>query len=97
MPSVLQSVNDTNMKILKCVRNTFVVAILITHYVRESVHRDTFMKATNKMELYRLIYYSCSALYVSGDVFAHHQIHLTVFTASGSIHPSRCRLVSRMS
>ena len=32
--------------------------------------------------LYRLIYYSKSALHVSGDVFAHHQEHLTVFTIS---------------
>ena len=38
------------------------------------------------MQLYRLIYYSQSALLVSGDVFVHHQEHLTVFTASGSIH-----------
>jgi hypothetical protein len=44
--------------------------------------------------LYRLIYYSKSALHVSGDVFAYHQEHLTVFTVSGSIHPSCCRLVS---
>jgi hypothetical protein len=29
--------------------------------------------------------------------FAHHQEHLTVFTASGSIHVSCCRLVSWMS
>ena len=35
--------------------------------------------------LYRLIYYSKSALHVSGDVFAHHQEHLTVFTVSGSV------------
>ena len=47
--------------------------------------------------LYRLIYYSKSALHVSGDVFAHHQEHQTVFTVSGSVHPSCCRLVSRMS
>jgi hypothetical protein len=38
------------------------------------------------MQLCRLIYYSYSALHVSGVVFAHHQEHLTVFTASGSIH-----------
>jgi len=38
--------------------------------------------------LYRLIYYSKSALHVSGDVFVHHQEHLTVFTLSGSVHPS---------
>ena len=37
--------------------------------------------------LYRLIYYSKSALHVSGDVFAHHQEHLTVFTVSGSVYP----------
>jgi hypothetical protein len=43
---------------------------------------------------YRLIYYSKSALHVSGDVFAHHKEHLTVFTVSGSVHPSSCRLVS---
>ena len=48
------------------------------------------------MQLYRLIYYSKSALHVSGDVFAHHQEHLTVFTVSGSVHPSCCRLVSRV-
>jgi len=41
-----------------------------------------------------LIYYSKSALQVSGDVFAHHQEHLTIFTVSGSVHPSCCRLVS---
>jgi len=51
------------------------------------VHRDTITKETNKMQLYRLIYYSNSALHVSGDVFAHHQEHLAVFTVSGSIHP----------
>ena len=53
--------------------------------------------STNKMRLYRLIYYSYSALHVSGDVFAHHREHLFVFTAFGSIHSSRCRLVSWMS
>jgi len=36
------------------------------------------------MQLYRLIYYSKLALHVSGDVFTHHQEHLTVFTVSGS-------------
>ena len=42
--------------------------------------------------LYRLIYYSKSALHVLGDVFAHHQEHLAVFTVSGNVHASRCRL-----
>jgi hypothetical protein len=41
--------------------------------------------------LYRLIYYSKSVVRVSGDVFAHHQKHQTVFTVSGSFHPSYCR------
>ena len=49
------------------------------------------------MQLYRLIYYSQSALHVSGDVFAHHQVHPTVFTASGNVHKCRYRLVSWMS
>jgi hypothetical protein len=44
--------------------------------------------------LCRLIYYSKSALHVSGDVFVHHQEHLNVFTVSGSIHPSWCRLAA---
>jgi len=30
----------------------------ITFDVHESVHRNIIMKATNKMQLYRLIYYS---------------------------------------
>jgi hypothetical protein len=57
------------------------------------------MSVTNKIQLYRLIYNSWSAiaLHVSGDVFANHQEHLTVFTASCSFHPSCCRLVSWMS
>jgi hypothetical protein len=55
------------------------------------------MKVTNKMQVYRLIYFSFSALHVSGDVFAHHQKHFTVFTVSGSIHPGCCWLVSWMS
>jgi len=62
--------------------------------VRESVHRDTIMKITNKMQLYRLIYFSLSPLHVSGDVFAQHQKQLTVFTVSGSVHPGCCRLLS---
>jgi len=42
--------------------------------------------------LYRLIYYTKSALHISGDGFAHHQEHLTVFTVSGSVRPSCYRL-----
>jgi len=37
---------------------------------------------TNKMQLYGLFICTQSALHVSADVFAHHQEHLTVFTAS---------------
>ena len=68
-----------------------------TFDVHESMNHDIIAKITNKMQLYRLIYYSKSALHVSGDVFAHHQEHLTIFTVSGSIHPSCCQLVSWMS
>jgi hypothetical protein len=42
--------------------------------------------------LCRLIYYSKSALQVLGDVLAHYQEQLTVFTVSGGVHPSCCRL-----
>ena len=52
---------------------------LIRFYYYENNQQDA---------LYRLIYYSKSALHVSGDVFVHHQEHLTVFTLSGSVHPS---------
>jgi hypothetical protein len=44
-----------------------------------------------------LCIYSSSALHVSGDVFAHHQEHLNVFTASDIVHWYCCRLVSWMS
>ena len=61
------------------------------------------MAITNKMQLYsydnnqqdalnRLIYYSKSTLHVLDYVFAHHQEHLTVFTVSGSVHPTRCTI-----
>jgi hypothetical protein len=62
--------------------------------IHESLHRDMIMKVTNKMQLCRLIYYSWLDLHVLGDVFAHHQEHLTVFTASGSIHPSCWQLAA---
>ena len=43
-----------------------------------------------------LFMYSQSALHVSGNVFAHHQEYLTVFTASDIVHRYSCRLVSWM-
>ena len=70
---------------------------MILFDVHESVHRDTIVKVTNKIQLYRLIYYSKSAVRVSGDIFAHHQEHFTIFKVSGSIHPSGNRLVSWLS
>jgi len=45
-----------------------------------------------QVALQRLIHYFKSALHISGDVFAHHQEHLTVFTVSGSVYRSCCRL-----
>jgi hypothetical protein len=53
-------------------------------------------KNNQQHALYKLIYYSKSALHVSGDVFAHHQEHFTVFTVSDSANLSCCRLVSQM-
>jgi len=58
----------------------------LTHAIRLLADVWIFIKITNKMKLCKLIYYSLSAVHVSGDVFAHHQEHLTVFTASGNIH-----------
>ena len=90
-----------------CIQINFVVCLSVCPPIFDNtVCRNlTFMNPAswynyenNQQEaLYRLIYYSKSALHVSGDVFAHHQKHLTVFTVSGSIHPSSCRLVSWMS
>ena len=54
-------------------------------------------ESNQQYALYRLIYNSKSAVHVSGNVFAYHQEHLTVFTVSGSIHPICCRLVSWIS
>jgi hypothetical protein len=65
---------------------------------RSWIRASWYNNESNQQDaLYRLIYYSKSALHVSGDVFAHHQEHMTVFTVSGSVHPSCCQLVSRMS
>jgi hypothetical protein len=49
------------------------------------------MKNNQQDALYRLLHYSKSALHVSGDVFADHQEHFTVFTVSDSVDPSCCR------
>ena len=58
-------------------------------FLRQKLH----LYENNQQDaLYRLIYYFKSALHVSGDVFSHHQEHLTEFTVSGSVHPSCCRL-----
>jgi hypothetical protein len=64
--------------------------------VPHAVQNETYIAeiTTNKMQLCRLIYYPLSALHVSGNVSAHHNEHLTVFTASGSIHQCCYRQVS---
>jgi len=63
------------------------------HSIWRSWIRASWYNYENNQQdaLYRLIYYSKSALHVLGDVFAHHQEHLTVLTVSGSVHPSCCR------
>jgi len=62
-----------------------------------SVHRDTTMKITNKLHYIHKFVIPSRSPHVSSEVFAHHQEHLTVFTVSGSIQPSCCRLASWMS
>jgi len=49
---------------------------------------------TNNIQFFGLFICTQSALHVPGDVFAHHQEHLTVFTASDIVHLCCCRLVS---
>ena len=49
--------------------------------VHKSVHRDTIIKETNKMQLYRLIYFSLSALHVSDSSSVHHHEFSTIHTA----------------
>ena len=62
---------------------------------RSWIHASWYNYENNQQDaLYRLIYYSTSALHVSGDVYAYCQEHLTVFTASGSVHASCCWQVS---
>jgi len=86
--TVLLRITNVSDKRCKESQNTYLFD------VHESVHHNTIMNTTNKMQLYRLIHFSLSVLHVSGDVFAHHHEHLAVFTVSGSVHPSSCRLVS---
>ena len=51
--------------------------------------RASWYKCVNNNQdaLYRIIHYSKSALHVSGDVFAHNQERLAVFTVSGIFLP----------
>ena len=49
---------------------------------------------TNMMQIFGLFICTQSVLHVSGDVFVHHQEHLTVFTASNIVHQCCCRPVS---
>ena len=41
---------------------------------------------TKKLQIFGLFICTQSALHVSGDIFAHHQEHLTVFTAYDTVH-----------
>jgi hypothetical protein len=70
-------------------------SVMFTTTTEADVNSKTFNYENNKQDaLYGLIYYSMSALHVSGNVFAHHQEHLTVFTESGSLHASCCLLAA---
>ena len=59
--------------------------VLVSWYNYENNQQDA---------LYRLIYCSKSARHASGDVFAHYQEYMTIFTVSGSVHSSCCWLMS---
>jgi len=50
-----------------------------------------YTKMTNKMQLFRIIYYSLAALHVSSDIFAHHQEHLNFITVSDITYVCRCK------
>jgi hypothetical protein len=66
------------------------LALLVAHHILHVSRvrikqRENLNYEINRQDaLYRLIYYSKSALHVSGNVFAHHQEHLTLFTVFGS-------------
>jgi hypothetical protein len=72
---------------------------ILTHDLSRRAAADLRLRSRGHWDrqqdaLYRLIDYSKSGLHVSGDDFTHHQEHLTVFTVSGSVHPSCCRLAA---
>ena len=49
---------------------------------------------TKTMQIFSLFICTQSGLHVSGDVFAHHQEHLAVFTASDTVHYIRsCKYI----
>ena len=87
------------VQIIKYYIYNIYIYIIYTHIyictIWRSWIRATWYNYENNQQdaLYRLIYYSKSALHVSDNVFGHHQEHLTVFTVSGSVHPSCCRLL----
>jgi hypothetical protein len=66
--------------------------VRLTFKAPETKHNSDNYENHQQDALYRLIYYSKSAVHVSGNVFAHHQEHFIVFEVSGSVHPSCYRL-----
>jgi hypothetical protein len=99
------NVNAESETLGACPKSSFfclkiTIFIVELRFTSKAISREIFTKSyeNNQQDaLYKLIYYSKSAVRVSGDVFADQQEHLTVFTISGSVHSSCCRLVSRMS
>jgi len=62
---MLREVQGSRFQEWKCLQLTWKTVVhkvmlleSMFFYVHESVHRDTFMKVTNEMQLYSLIYYS---------------------------------------
>jgi len=88
------SVRDTGEQLCKFIRWCDSPNIITGFDIHGSVHHDTIStKMTNKMQLFRIIYCSLTALQVSSDIFAHHQEHLNLITVSGFIHVCHCRLL----
>jgi hypothetical protein len=67
-----------------CIYNIWYLSHRYCYFMRIRTKYHSYNYENNQQDaLYRLIYYSKSTLHVSGDVFAHRQERLTVFTESG--------------
>jgi len=78
-------------------RDIFEDPDIVGHIISKCVNYENDYESKQEDATIQVNLLLFSAVHVLGDVFAHHQELLTVFTVSGIIHPSCCRLVSWMS